>query len=90
MKINWTVRFKNPAFWAQAAMAVIAPVLAYFGLTGADMTTWATVFDTALNAVSNPYVCVLVIVSIWNALQDPTTKGLSDSERALTYTEPSK
>lgn len=90
MKINLKVRAKNPHFWCQIAMALIAPVLAYFGLTGTDMTTWAKVGETALNALLNPYVCVLAAVSVWNALQDPTTKGLSDSERALTYEEPSK
>ena len=88
--INWQVRFRNPAFWLNIAIAVITPVLAYFGLTGADMTTWATVFQTALNAASNPYVCVLILMSVWNAVQDPTTKGIADSERALTYTKPNK
>ena len=70
------------------AMAIITPILAYFGLTGGDFTTWGAVADTALKAISNPYVCSLVLVSVWNALQDPTTKGISDSKRALTYKEP--
>lgn len=88
MNINWSIRFKNPCFWFQVALAVVAPVLAYFGLTGADMTTWGLVGQTALKAISNPYVCFLIIASVWNALQDPTTKGISDSKRALTYTKP--
>lgn len=87
-KINWIVRFKNPLFWAQVAVAIIAPILAYFGLTSADMTTWAVVGQTLLNAVSNPYVVVCVIVSVWNAINDPTTKGICDSKRAITYTKP--
>lgn len=88
MKINWTVRFNNPHWWMQIALAVITPILAYFGLTGADMTTWAKVFETLLAAISNPYVCVLVLTSVWNAVQDPTTAGLSDSARALDYVTP--
>lgn len=38
--------------------------------------------------MSNPYVLCLATVSVWNALQDPTTPGLSDSTRALGYTTP--
>ncbi|MEG2833848.1 MAG: phage holin, partial [Ruthenibacterium sp.] len=65
-------------------------ILAYFGLTGADMTSWATLGQTLLSAIANPYVCVLVAMSAWNAIQDPTTKGLKDSKRALTYTQPNR
>lgn len=88
MKINFPVRFKNPVFWAQVALAIITPILAYFGLTGADITSWALLGNTLLNAVSNPYVCFLVIVSLWNAINDPTTKGIGDSVQALTYSSP--
>lgn len=88
--MNLKVRMKNPVFWAQIALAVVSPVLAYFGLTGADMTTWAKVFETAVQAVANPYVVVMVVVSVWNALNDPTTAGVGDSKRALGYEKPYK
>ena len=88
MKINLKVRAKNPQFWFQVGMAIIAPILAYFGLTGADMVSWSVFFETLVKAVSNPYVCFLVVVSVWNALQDPTTSGISDSAKALDYTAP--
>lgn len=90
MKLNLKIRVKNPAFWVQIALAVAAPVLAYFGLTGADMTSWAVVGQTVLQAIANPYVCVLAAASVYNALQDPTTPGIGDSERALRYTVPGK
>ena len=86
--MNIKVRMKNPVFWAQIALAVVSPVLAYFGLTGADMTTWAKVLETAAQAVANPYVVVMVLVSVWNALNDPTTAGVGDSKRAMTYEKP--
>ena len=88
MKINWKVRFKNPVFIAQLAMSVLLPILTYTGLTVQDMTTWAMLGKTLLQAVTNPYVLGLVLVSVWNALIDPTTKGVGDSENALTYTQP--
>lgn len=88
MKINWEVRIKNPYFWAQIGIAILMPILAYLGLTVEDLTTWGKVGEVLLKAVSNPYVLGLVVVSVFNAIQDPTTKGLSDSDNAMTYTEP--
>lgn len=87
--VNFKVRFKNPVFIAQFILAILTPVLAYAGLTAADLTTWKTLGDLILGAISNPYVLSLVVVSVWNAVNDPTTPGLiQDSERAKTYTIP--
>lgn len=88
--MNLKVRFKNPVFWVQIILAVLTPILAYAGLTAKDLTTWPTLGNLLLGAISNPYVLGLVAVSVWNALTDPTTAGVTDSEQALTYTEPKK
>ena len=88
MKINWKVRFKNPVFIAQIILAIFTPILAYAKLTVQDMTTWKAVGDLIMMAISNPCVLGLVAVSVWNALNDPTTKGIGDSVNALTYDEP--
>ena len=88
MKINWKVRLKNPVFWANLAAAVVLPVLAYLGLNWQDMTTWGALGSALLEAVKNPVIVVSVLVSVWNLLVDPTTKGVSDSTQALAYTEP--
>jgi len=90
MKINWTVRFKNPIFWRNIAIAVVAPILAYFGLNWEQITTWAAFGDLFVQAAGNPVVIVAVIVSVWNAINDPTTAGDSDSKQALTYKTPKK
>lgn len=88
MKINWKVRIRNPFFWIQIGIAILMPMLAYLGLTVEDLTSWAKVGQVLLKSILNPYVLGLVVVSIFNAIQDPTTKGLSDSKNAMTYTEP--
>ena len=88
--INFKVRFRNPVFIAQLVLAVLTPILAYAGLTVADLTTWEALGDLLLGAISNPYVLGLVIVSVFNAVTDPTTEGVKDSERALTYSYPYK
>jgi phi LC3 family holin len=86
--INLKVRFKNPVFITQLVLSVLTPILAYAGLTLADMTSWSALGQLLIDALSNPYVLGLVVVSVWNALNDPTTKGVSDSEQAMTYSAP--
>lgn len=90
MKINWQVRFKNPLWWAQIAGAIILPVLAYFGICWEDMTSWRALWELAIRAVQNPVVVVSVVVSVFNALTDPTTAGIGDSNRAMSYIKPHK
>jgi len=86
--INYKVRFRNPVFIAQLILAVLTPILAYAGLTMQDLTTWKALGELLLGAVKNPYVLSLVVVSVFNAVTDPTTAGVKDSERALTYDFP--
>lgn len=83
MKINWKVRFKNPLFIAQLGMSILVPILAYAGLTVQDLTTWKALGDLLLGAFSNPYVLGLVAISVYNAILDPTTRGLNDSLNVL-------
>lgn len=88
MKINWLIRFKNPIFWVQVGAAFLLPILAYFGLTLEQLSSWGMLGDTLIRAIANPYVVGTVLVSVWSAVNDPTTKGARDSERALAYKEP--
>ena len=88
-KINWKVRFRNPIFIAQIVLAIFTPILAYAGLTMQDITTWATLGKLIVGAISNPYVLGLVIVSLWNAINDPTTVGVFDGVYGLSYDIPS-
>lgn len=86
--MNLKVRIKNPVFWAQIALTVLSTLLAYFGLTGADLTSWGALGGMLWSAIQNPYVLFMVAVAVWNALNDPTTKGIADSTRAQGYDEP--
>ncbi len=88
MKLNLKVRFKNPVFIVQIMLAFLTPVLAYAGLTVQDITSWKALGELIVGATSNPYVLGLVVVSVWNAVNDPTTAGISDSYNALEYTKP--
>lgn len=90
MKINLKVRAKNPMFWLQLALSIAMPIGAYFGLTGADITSWATLGNVIVDAVSNPFVLFTAAVSAYNALLDPTVRGLGDSQRVLDADKPAK
>ena len=86
--MNLKVRFKNPVFIAQFILAILTPILAYAGLTLQDLTSWGALGYILIEAIKNPYVLGLIAVSLWNALNDPTTAGLSDSYQAMTYQKP--
>lgn len=86
--MNLKVRFKNPVFIAQFILAILTPILAYAGLTLQDLTSWEALGGILLGAISNPYVLGLIAVSVWNALNDPTTVGVGDSKQAMTYDKP--
>ena len=53
--MNWKIRLKNPVFWVQVLTGALATVLAYSGLTAADMTTWAGLWGVITGAFGNPY-----------------------------------
>lgn len=72
MKTNWEARIKNPVFWVQIFLAIMAPILTYAGLTYADITSWSALGDLLFDAIMNPYVLGMVAISVWNAISDPT------------------
>lgn len=81
--INWTVRLKNKAFWVAiipAILLLVQVVAAVFGIT-IDLGELGNKLLEVVNAAFG----VLTILGI---VTDPTTKGISDSDNALTYTEP--
>ena len=55
-KINWKVRFnkENILFITQVIISVVIPILTYFGLQASDLTTWSKVWETFVQAISNP------------------------------------
>lgn len=81
--INWRVRVKNKVFWMSvipAVLLLIQAVAATFGYT----LELGDLGDNLL-AVVNAAFGVFAILGI---VADPTTEGVSDSQRALTYSEP--
>lgn len=87
--LNIKVRLHNPVFIAQFILAILTPILAYAGLTMQDLTSWGALGSILLGAIKNPYVLGLVVVSLWNCLNDPTTPGLiADGVHGASYDFP--
>ena len=86
MKINFPVRFKNPWFW----VGLCGTILAAMGVSPEMFTSWDAVWEAVVNMVSNPYMLVSVVLAVLGVFVDPTTSGISDSKRALSYKSPVK
>ena len=85
MKINWIVRLKNKAFWLAIIPAVLLLIQAVAAVVGYQLD-FGDISDKLIAVVN----AVFVVFSILGIVTDPTTDGISDSTRALTYTTPNK
>ena len=83
MKINWIVRFKNKAFWVAIIPAILLLAQQICALFGVELNIAG--LSDQLIAIVGTVFSVLALVGIVN---DPTVASLSDSEQAMTYTEP--
>ena len=86
MKINIPVRFKNPWFW----VGLGGVILSAMGMSPEMFTSWGAVWEAMVNMVRNPYMLVSVGLAVLGVFVDPTTSGISDSKRALSYKSPVK
>jgi phi LC3 family holin len=87
--INWKIRFFNKTFLLQVLGALFLPLLAYQGLAMEDLTSWKSVGDLFIKAFTNPYLLAVTVWSVFNAVTDPTVKGVGDSYRVRSYVKPS-
>lgn len=83
MKINWIVRIKNKNFWISFIPAVLLLVQVVAAVFGVELDLGD--LGNKLLAVVNAAFSVIVIVGV---VTDPTTKGVSDSDQAMTYEKP--
>ena len=83
MKINWKLRLQNKATLTALVMALVALVYQVLGVFGVVPRVSQDQVTTIVSMVIN-ILCLLGIVV------DPTTAGVSDSARAMSYDEPRK
>ena len=83
MKINWKVRLRNKP-WLASLLALIVTFV-YNLLTMLEIAP-AVSEEWVMGIIST----VLTLLTALGVLIDPTTQGVSDSDRAMLYVEPGK
>ncbi|MBO5361272.1 MAG: phage holin [Clostridia bacterium] len=81
IKINWKVRLRQPAFWIATVPVVITFVYSVLALLGVAPSI-------TQDTVQNLFVAAVSVLAQLGIIVDPTTKGISDSKRAMSYDKP--
>lgn len=81
MKINWVLRFKNKQTLAALAATVIGAAYQVLGILG-------VVAPISQELLIQLVGIILTVLAGIGVVVDPTTKGASDSKRAISYSEP--
>lgn len=84
MKINIPVRMKNPWFW----VSLLGVILTAMGVSPEMFTSWGAVIQAIRDLIGNPYMLGCVAMAVLGVFIDPTTKGVGDSELAMSYDKP--
>lgn len=82
-KINWKVRVLNKTFWLTLVPALALLLQTFLAVFNVRLELGETI-DKLLVFI-NALFAIFVIVGVVN---DPTTSGVSDSTRAMTYDRP--
>lgn len=81
MKVNWTVRFKNKVWLASFFGAIVSFIYTILGQFEIAPVVTQNVVMNVINAI-------LMMLSMLGVIVDPTTSGVNDSKRAMSYVEP--
>lgn len=79
--INWKVRLQSGSWWMGIISAVVVAVFAILKIFKVETSVTA-------DEIMNVAMLVLMIPAAIGITTDPTTKGVSDSQQALTYDSP--
>ena len=80
-KINWGVRFKNKVWLASFISLIVSFV---FSLLAA-FDVYPRVTQSLVMQIADQVLAFLGLIGV---IVDPTTAGISDSNRAMSYKEP--
>ena len=81
MKINWKLRLQNKTTLVTLSIAVIAVIYQILAVLGITPSMTQNVLTDAVMLIIDALTALGVVV-------DPTTKGISDSNNAMTYGQP--
>ena len=81
MKINWKLRFQNKSTLTTMVLAVIAIVYKILSVCG-------VIPAIAQGEVEEIAEMIIFVLCLFGIVIDPTTNGVSDSDRAMSYKKP--
>lgn len=81
MKVNWKVRFKNKVWLSSFISLIVGFIYSLLAL----FDVYPTVTQ---NLVVQLFNQILMFLGLIGVIVDPTTAGVSDSNRAMNYVEP--
>lgn len=81
--INWKLRLGNKATLTAILMAAVSIVYTVLGMLG-------VVPSVTQSQVGDLVAMVVQLLTLLGVVVDPTTEGVSDSERAMGYDEPDR
>ena len=81
MKLNWKVRFKNKVWLGSFLSLIVGFVYSMLAL----FDVFPEVTQSLVLQLMNQ---VLTFLGLIGVIVDPTTAGVGDSDRAMSYTEP--
>ena len=81
--INWKIRLMNKQFWLS-----LIPALALCAQAIAAVFGWEIDLTTAVGKLLTVVNTVFALLVVLGVVVDPTTAGIGDSDRALSYNEP--
>ena len=81
MKLNWKVRFKNKVWLGSFLSLIVGFVYSMLAL----FDVFPEVTQSLVLQLMNQ---VLTFLGLIGVIVDPTTAGIGDSERAMSYAEP--
>ena len=81
--INWKVRIRNKQFWIS-----LIPALALLVQTIAAIFGYTLNLEELVGKILAVVSAVFAVLAILGVVVDPTTAGVGDSARAMSYDEP--
>lgn len=81
--INWKVRIRNKQFWIS-----LIPALALLVQTIAAVFGYTLNLEELVGKILAVVSAVFAVLAILGVVVDPTTAGVGDSARAMSYDEP--
>lgn len=82
--MNYKVRLQNPWFW----VGVVSVAITAIGVDPQTFTSWAAIWEGIRAVLGNPVQLVTMALAVLSVFVDPTTAGLTDSDRAMGYKKP--